>query len=323
MDFNQQTNQVLATGTNLPLVLSPAGTGALQAQLADSAITGGNARGTNAVDWQTLRAAANQVASGAGAVIGGGTSNLANGPASTVAGGTTNIANSTNATVGGGQTNTASGNSSFIGGGTSNSATGTASTVSGGQSNIASAVQSTVAGGNTNRADGAASWCPGGQHSTSRGVVGRGAWASARVAAQGDSQCGEHHILRQTTDATPTRLTGNLAVADATNTINLPNFAAYSGLLIVVAKAAGSTAAATWRVNVSAVRGSGVATLVLYEGAGTALLPTASSGTGSAWRLDVAADTTNGGIAVTVTGAAATTSNHSARFTNVEATTAS
>jgi hypothetical protein len=71
------------------------------------------------------------------------------------------------------------------------------------------------------------------------------------------------------------------------------------------------------------VRGNGAGTILLYEGAGTAILPTASSGTGSAWRLDVAADTTNGAIAVNVTGAAASTINHSARFANVEAVTAS
>jgi len=129
--------------------------------------------------------------------------------------------------------------------------------------------------------------------------------------------------MRQTVDATATRLTANNAAAGTTNTINLPNFAAYSGTLTVVAKATGSTASATWRVNLSAVRGNGVGTTALYEGAGTALVPTASSGTGSAWRLDIAADTLNGGIAVSGTGAAATTINWSARFANVEATTAS
>jgi hypothetical protein len=74
----------------------------------------------------------------------------------------------------------------------------------------------------------------------------------------------------------------------------------------VVAKASASVAAATWRVNVSAVRNSGVGSVVVYEGSGAAIVPTASNGAGSTWRLDVAADTTNGGIAFTVTGAVAT-----------------
>ena len=49
---------------NIPLVLQPKGTGALQAQLTDSTAAGGNARGANAVDFQTLRSANTMVASG-------------------------------------------------------------------------------------------------------------------------------------------------------------------------------------------------------------------------------------------------------------------
>ena len=52
------------SGTDIPLVLQPKGTGALQAQLTDSTATGGNARGANAVDFQTLRSANTMVASG-------------------------------------------------------------------------------------------------------------------------------------------------------------------------------------------------------------------------------------------------------------------
>lgn len=308
MDFNQQTNQILATGTNLPLILTPAGSGAIQAQAADAGIGGGNARGANAVDWQTTRSAANQVASGSNAVLGGGNGNLAN---------------ANNSMVGGGSGNTASGSAAAIAGGSANTASGSNSAVSGGASNVAAGQNATVAGGNTNTANGGGSWSPGGQHSTTRGVAGRGAWAATRISVQGDAQCGEHPLLRLTSDATPTRLTSDGNTPSAANTVNLPNFAAYSGTLTVVAKATGSTAAATWRVNISAVRGNGVATVALYEGGATALVPTASSGAGSAWRLDVAADTTNGGIALTGTGAAATTINWSARFANVEATTAS
>jgi hypothetical protein len=89
----------------------------------------------------------------------------------------------------------------------------------------------------------------------------------------------------------------------------------------VVAKASSSTNAATWRVSVSAVRNSGVGSVVLYEGAATGIAPTASNGTGSAWRLDVAADTTNGGVAFTVTGAAATTLNTYLRVSSSEVVT--
>jgi hypothetical protein len=56
--------KAVGSGTDIPLVLQPKGTGALQAQKTDSTATGGNARGVNAVDWQTFRTTAAQVASG-------------------------------------------------------------------------------------------------------------------------------------------------------------------------------------------------------------------------------------------------------------------
>lgn len=272
------------SGTFWPLLgfpflgLSVAPNGAISAQAPDGVPAGGNARGVGAVDWQTIRNAATQVASGANSTIGGGLNSTATGPISTIGGGSANFVSGVATTVAGGQANTASGNMS---------------------------------------------WCPGGQFSTTRGVFGRGAWASNRITTPGDAQSGEHILMRQTTDAAATRMTADLGVAGAANSINLPNFGAYAGQMTVVAKATGSTAAATWRVNLSAVRGNGAATIALYEGAGTAIVPTASSGLGSAWRLDIAADTTNGGIAVTATGAAATTINWSARFANVEAVTLS
>jgi hypothetical protein len=277
---------------NISAVMQPKGAGAVLAQFPDSAVTGGNARGANAVDWQTTRAAATQVAGGANSTIGGGLNNTATSTAATIAGGSGNSVVNTAGTVGGGSSNSASTNG-------------------------------TVAGGTQNTANGTNAWIPGGAQATTRAVFGRGAWSAGRITTNGDAQCGEHHLVRQTTNATATRLTADNTGASTTNTINLPNFASYAGLLIVTAKATGTTDAATWRVNVSALRGSGVGTLVVYEGAATAIAPTASNGTGSTWRLDIAADTTNGGIAVTGTGAAGTTIVWSARFANVESTTAS
>jgi hypothetical protein len=323
---------------NISAVMQPKGTGALLAQFPDNAATGGNARGANAVDFQTARSAATQVASGVGSTIAGGSSSTASGGGSTVGGGFNNSVSGTNATVSGGHTNGASGLESTVSGGRQNAASASRSTVSGGFTNAASGTSSIVAGGSTNTASGVQSgvlggvsnvasginsWVPGGAFATTRGIISRGAWAATRIAATGDAQCGEHPLLRQTTDAIATRLTSDNAAPSAVNQVGLPDFSSYSGVLTVTAKAAGSTAAAVWRLNVSAVRGSGAATVVVYEGAGTAIVPTASNGLGSAWRLDVAADTTNGGIGVTATGAAATTINWSARYANVEAVSAS
>ena len=141
-------------GTNTPLVLSPLGTGALQAQKTDSTATGGNARGANAVDWQTTRTAASQVASGTASVISGGYQNTSSGNYNVIGGGQGNQATSSYGGVGSGASNTLSANFSFIGGGTSNSitngATSNYSFIGAGASNASHGVYNFVGGGFTN-----------------------------------------------------------------------------------------------------------------------------------------------------------------------------
>jgi hypothetical protein len=131
-----------AGGTNTPLVLQPLGTGALQAQKTDSTATGGNARGANAVDWQTNRASATQVASGGGCVVSGGYANSATTGYSVVGGGYNNTSGYIASVLGGqqnqstgtghgvvvaGYANIANGYLNFVGGGYSNSGTSSAS----------------------------------------------------------------------------------------------------------------------------------------------------------------------------------------------------
>jgi len=126
-------------GTNTPLVLSPLGTGALQAQKTDSTATGGNARGANAVDWQTNRSAATYVASGSNSVIAGGVTNVASGGQSVVSGGGGNSSTGAYTTVAGGQNNTSLGQYSPIGGGYQNTVSGYFNFVGGGSLNSATA----------------------------------------------------------------------------------------------------------------------------------------------------------------------------------------
>jgi len=144
-----------ASFTDIDVALVAKGTGATLAQVPDATATGGNKRGTNATDWQKLRASATQVASGSRSTISGGTNNTASGSRSAVGGGDTNTASSTYSFVGCGQANTASIAHSFVGGGQSNLAqTNTHATVCGGNGNIASGARGTVSGGNTNTATG-------------------------------------------------------------------------------------------------------------------------------------------------------------------------
>jgi hypothetical protein len=152
--------------TNIPLVLQPKGTGALQAQQTDSTSTGGNARGANAVDWQTSRNAATQVASGSGSFIGAGTRNASTGGQSFVGGGYTNsasggnqplvvsgafnTANSTNyPVVVGGISNNATNDYTFIGGGSTNTAAGFFNFIGAGQTNSGTSGSAVTTQGST------------------------------------------------------------------------------------------------------------------------------------------------------------------------------
>jgi hypothetical protein len=132
------------------LSLSPAGTGALQAQATTSSATGGNARGANAVDWQTLRDTAAKVASGAYSIVGGGQRNVASGSYSQALGGYNNTSSGFESVLVGGQTNQATGQISFIGGGTANTASGYGSNVVGGTTNTSAGVYNFIGGGQLN-----------------------------------------------------------------------------------------------------------------------------------------------------------------------------
>lgn len=62
---------VQATGgtTNVSVSVVPKGTGSFSLHVPDATATGGNVRGANAIDLQTIRDAANKVASGLGSVV--------------------------------------------------------------------------------------------------------------------------------------------------------------------------------------------------------------------------------------------------------------
>jgi hypothetical protein len=92
----------IGVGTNINVVLNPKGTGGFIAQTPDSTATGGNARGSRIVDWQTSRGSADQVASGDSSVISGGSFNTASAINTVVSGGNRNIASGIASVVVGG-----------------------------------------------------------------------------------------------------------------------------------------------------------------------------------------------------------------------------
>ena len=69
----------IGTETNIDIALTPKGYGAITAQTADNTAIGGNKRGENATDLQTIRDSADQVASGFYSAIAGGVGNKASG----------------------------------------------------------------------------------------------------------------------------------------------------------------------------------------------------------------------------------------------------
>ena len=150
--------------TNFDVALAPRGTGALLADIPDDAVTGGNKRGPNAVDFQMIRSFASQVASGTQSVIGGGIANTALGTNSTVGGGYENSALNSNATVGGGRENSASNESSTVAGGIDNVASGYRATIGGGYNNTASGTDTTIGGGDSNASAGANTTIGGGRN---------------------------------------------------------------------------------------------------------------------------------------------------------------
>jgi hypothetical protein len=135
--------------SNGALFLQPAGTGALQAQATTSTSAGGNARGANAVDWQTLRSAASQVASGSYSTIVGGQRNTS-GTGAFVGGGYQNNCTAYEGVIVGGSSNTSNNFQSFTGGGASNTNGGVLSVIGGGSTNTSNGYFNFIGGGFTN-----------------------------------------------------------------------------------------------------------------------------------------------------------------------------
>jgi hypothetical protein len=122
----QATSSWTATNAaaNVNAAIVPKGTGALIVNIPDGTVTGGNARGTYAVDLQRIRNNAARIASGAYSAIVAGSNNTASGSNSIVLSGNLN-SSSGFGSITGGESNTATG-SNCVSLGESNNATGIA-----------------------------------------------------------------------------------------------------------------------------------------------------------------------------------------------------
>ena len=255
----------------------------------------------------------NNQATGSYSFIGGGgdagtagNRNVASGDWSFVGGGIKNVASGTYSSNSGGNSNTASGQNSFIGAGFGNTSSGFSSIVGGGNSNLANSTYSAILGG---------------FYGTSRSIQGNTVFP-ASVAPFGNgaglSQSALLILGKQTTDATASALTSDGGAASGTNQVILPNNSAYYFKGSVIANVTGAANGAAWSIEGAIMRGANAASTVLIDT--PSVNRVACSAGATAWVVAVTADTTNGGIAVTVTGVASTTIRWVAKLETTEVT---
>jgi hypothetical protein len=132
--------------------------------------------------------------------------------------------------------------------------------------------------------------------------VGKYAFTGAFFSSYGDAQYGNIVLYRATTNATATVLASNSSAASSTNQVILPNNSAYAftGTVVARQQASGGTASAAWKVEGLIRREANAASTTLVASTVTAIDNTPG------WTLALSADTTNGGLKVEATGAAAT-----------------
>lgn len=314
--------------TNVDVAIVPKGTGAFTLAIPDNTTTGGNKRGTNAIDLQTARTNANQVASGNNSIVIGvnsrassnqgvaiGTSATASGVGvalnsnGDVTGSNATASNTGAFAVNGGQASglwsfamgraVASNTNAFAFGAyyTGATASGEGSVAIGG--NTASSFGAVAIGGQGNLASGYMSYASGNTTSTF-GVTGRQTRGYYNTAI-GDCQKSEFFLSKRTTDATATTITIGGGVASSSNQVILSNQSSYRFKGSIVGKQSGSTNVASWDIDGLIVRGANAAATTLAVSNVTLVQNTPAWGTPT-----LAADTTNGGLRVQVTGATAT-----------------
>lgn len=221
----------------------------------------------------------------------------------------------------GGTGGSASASASVVVGGQSGQAAGSYSATVGGQFTTASSQSATCLGGYFNTANGTVSAVVGGSYGTSRSVSGRytvAASDSPITSFSGISQSGLLVLGIQTTNATTTTLRSNTAAAGTGNQLTLPNNSAYyvRGSCIANVNGGGDTKA--WSFEVAIKRGASAAATSIV---GAVIKNVVAADAGAAtWDITISADTTNGALAVSVTGQAATTIRWVCRLDSTEVT---
>jgi len=179
-------------------------------------------------------------------------------------------------------------------------ASGGNSFAAGGEFQTASGAMSVALGGSVNTASGEASYAYGKRSLADK--VGKYAYGAQLVGTSGVTQSGMMVLIAATADATPNILRSNTNAASTINQVILPNNSAYffSGTIIARQDAASGTDMGAWEIK-GAIRreGSAATTTLVKSTIDDFNVP-------AGWAVALTADTTNGGLAITVTGSAAT-----------------
>jgi hypothetical protein len=287
--------------TNSALVLTPKGTGAfILGPKPDGTATGGNARGTRAVDLQLARNTATQVASGSGSFAAGINNTVTNGGAI----GSGNTAGGTFASFAAGVSCTASGNNSV--------AMGRSSTASGGGSLsvggfCSASGEGAVALGNNTTASATGSFAIGSRSVANRYGMIAFCPETFSLTTSGDAQGAIFVLRNKTTNATATEL----FLQTPSTRLTVP-----SGKII------------SFTINISGVKSDGSAVahylrqycLKNVAGTTTEVYAPVTIGTDNAAGTSIAlsANDTNDALRVEVTGIAAETWRWGARVDAVE-----
>ena len=269
--------------------------------------TGGNARGTSAVDLQLQRSVVTQVASG-------NYSGLLAGRDNTVSG--------ADSFIGSGYGNTVAGAFSGVVGGYGNQAAGDWASVGGGKNNVASGDYAAIAGGAENPASGEEAFIPGGFGNVAAGLgsMALGFYASAdkrgqiaqapgRVTTTGDTQASQMVAYATTTDATPTEL---LLYAGERMTIATDSSWAFRALIDGMTQ--GAAKAGGYELSGLIKNAGGTTSLV------GSILKTVLGEDDAAWDATAVADDANDALVIQVTGKAGDTVRWSAHIQITEKT---
>lgn len=281
----------IGAATDIDIAVVPKGVGAFTLQIADNTSTGGNKRGANAIDLQTLRSTADQVASGSQAVAIGvrnrasvsngitiGDGCTANGSGAIAVGVSCSVA-STGVAVGQGNTAgigaVALGNSLSVGG------------------------QYAFGAGIANTASGNFSSIPGGYNATTNSIQGLLAYGFNGTSL-GRNQMSFFGARRETTNNTATRATSDAAAASATNQLTLRNNSAFTFDGKATARDTSTNHMKAWEIRGAIKRG---ATAAATSVVGTPTVSVIAADTSATpWAVSIGSDTTNGSLAIDVTG---------------------